>query len=106
MNLRVSGHDLCVLCAVLLTRPASAHLALPNTFSFTQYLQTIAQPAQGIKKVTACCWSLNGKRLAVVTTDRVVHLFGMSMGVGEISVSSALGAASVGCETPHTMTAK
>ena len=43
-----------------------------------RYLQTIVQPVQGIKKVTACCWSLNGKRLAVVTTDRVVHLFGES----------------------------
>lgn len=26
-------------------------------------------------KVTAVCWSPNGKKLAMVTTDRVVHMF-------------------------------
>lgn len=40
-----------------------------------KYYQTILQPTTGIMKVTAVCWSPNGKKLAVCTTDRVVILF-------------------------------
>jgi intraflagellar transport protein 172 len=40
-----------------------------------KYYQTILPPNQGIVKVTALCWSPNGKKLAVCTTDRVVLLF-------------------------------
>lgn len=40
-----------------------------------RHLKTIMPPAEGICKVTAICWSANNKRLAVVTVDRVVHLF-------------------------------
>lgn len=42
-----------------------------------KHLQTIQQStaSEGIVKVTALCWSPNGKRLAVCTTDRVVLMF-------------------------------
>ena len=39
-----------------------------------RHLKTIHQPQEGIAKVTAICWSPSNKKLAVVTTDRVVHL--------------------------------
>ncbi len=32
-------------------------------------------PGQSITKVTAVCWSPNGQRLAMCTSDRVVLLF-------------------------------
>ncbi|KAL3897688.1 MAG: hypothetical protein SGPRY_013001 [Prymnesium sp.] len=40
-----------------------------------RHLKTIHAPQEGIAKVTAVCWSANNRRLAIVTTDRVVHLF-------------------------------
>jgi len=39
-----------------------------------RHLKTIHAPQEGIAKVTAICWSANNRRLAIVTTDRVVHL--------------------------------
>ena len=38
------------------------------------HLKTIHAPTEGIAKVTGVCWSANNRRLAIVTTDRVVHL--------------------------------
>ncbi len=40
-----------------------------------KHLKSITPPNEGILKVTALCWSHNGKKLAVCTTDRVVLLF-------------------------------
>lgn len=37
--------------------------------------QTLMPALDKLAKVTACCWSPNHMRLAVVTVDRVVHLF-------------------------------
>ena len=39
-----------------------------------RHLKTIHAPQEGIAKVTGITWSSNNRRLAVVTTDRVVHL--------------------------------
>ena len=39
-----------------------------------RHLKTIHAPQEGIAKVTGICWSANNRRLAIVTTDRVVHL--------------------------------
>ena len=36
---------------------------------------TILPPNEGLMKVTALCWSPNGKKLAVCTADRVVLMF-------------------------------
>jgi intraflagellar transport protein 172 len=40
-----------------------------------RHLKTILPASDGLCKVTAIAWSPNNQRLAVVTTDRVVHLF-------------------------------
>lgn len=40
-----------------------------------RHLKTIHPPQEGVAKVTAICWSPNNRRAAIVTTDRVVHLF-------------------------------
>ena len=40
-----------------------------------EHLRSITQTSEGIQKVTALCWSPNGQKLAVCTTDRVVLLF-------------------------------
>lgn len=40
-----------------------------------KHLNSLTQPSQGIVKVTAICWSPNGKKLAVCTTDRLVLMF-------------------------------
>ena len=40
-----------------------------------KYLKSITQPTDGPNKVTALCWSPNGKKLAVCTSDRVVVMF-------------------------------
>jgi len=40
-----------------------------------KYIESLTQANPGAVKVTACCWSPNGKKLAVVTTDRVVLMF-------------------------------
>jgi intraflagellar transport protein 172 len=40
-----------------------------------KFIESLTQPSPGIAKVTAVCWSQNGKRLAICTTDRVVILF-------------------------------
>lgn len=39
-----------------------------------RFIKTIHAPQEGIAKVTGICWSANNRRLAIVTTDRVVHL--------------------------------
>jgi intraflagellar transport protein 172 len=39
-----------------------------------RHLKTIYAPQETIAKVTAISWSSNNRRLAIVTTDRVVHL--------------------------------
>ncbi len=40
-----------------------------------QHLSTFMAPEDRLNKVTAVCFSPNNRRLAVVTIDRVVHLF-------------------------------
>lgn len=40
-----------------------------------KHVQSISQPTEGVTRVTSACWSPNGKKLAVCTTDRVVILF-------------------------------
>jgi intraflagellar transport protein 172 len=40
-----------------------------------KYLKSITQPTDGVNKVTALCWSPNGKKLAICTSDRVVVMF-------------------------------
>ena len=40
-----------------------------------RHLKTVHAPQDGIAKVTGVCWSSNNRRLAVVTTDRVVSLY-------------------------------
>ena len=40
-----------------------------------RHLKTISPGVDGLNRVTACCWSESNNRLAVVTADRVVHLF-------------------------------
>lgn len=40
-----------------------------------RHLKSIMPPTDGMCKVTALAWSPNNRRLAVVTVDRVVHLF-------------------------------
>ena len=40
-----------------------------------RYLKTVMPATEGMCKVTAVCWSDNNKKMAVVTVDRVVHLF-------------------------------
>ena len=39
------------------------------------HVKSITQPNEGILKVTALCWSPNGKKIAVCTTERVVLMF-------------------------------
>ena len=40
-----------------------------------KHIESITSPTPGIMKVTAICWSPNGKKLAICTTDRVVVMF-------------------------------
>ena len=40
-----------------------------------KYIKSITQHNDGVVKVTAVCWSPNGKKLAICTTDRVVLIF-------------------------------
>jgi intraflagellar transport protein 172 len=40
-----------------------------------KYFQTLNPPNGNITKVTAVCFSPNGKKLAICTTDRIVMLF-------------------------------
>ncbi len=40
-----------------------------------QHLQTLLPPDERVNKVTAIAFSPNNKKVAVVTLDRVVHLF-------------------------------
>jgi intraflagellar transport protein 172 len=40
-----------------------------------QHLATIMPPEERMNKITAVTFSPNNRRLAVVTIDRVVHLF-------------------------------
>ena len=40
-----------------------------------RHLKPIMPPADGMCKVTSVCFSPNNQRLAVVTVDRIVHLF-------------------------------
>jgi intraflagellar transport protein 172 len=39
-----------------------------------RHLKTIHGAQESIAKVTGICWSANNRKLAIVTTDRVVHL--------------------------------
>ena len=39
------------------------------------YISSLTQHSPGCAKVTAVCWSPNGKKLAICTTDRVVSMF-------------------------------
>eukprot|EP01041_Mallomonas_annulata_P001132 gene1132-2194_t len=40
-----------------------------------RHLKALTPPNEGMVKVTALCWSPNGKKLAVCTTERVVLMF-------------------------------
>ena len=40
-----------------------------------KHTRSLVAPVDGIAKITAIAWSPNNARLAVVTADRVVHLF-------------------------------
>jgi intraflagellar transport protein 172 len=40
-----------------------------------KYIESLTQANPGCVKVTAVCWSPNGKRLAICSTDRVVLMF-------------------------------
>ena len=40
-----------------------------------RHLQTLMPPADGLCRVTSLCFSPNNLRLAVVTVERVIHLF-------------------------------
>lgn len=40
-----------------------------------RHIKSVTPPNEGVVKVTALCWSPNGKKLAVCTTDRVVLMF-------------------------------
>jgi WD40 repeat protein len=40
-----------------------------------RHLQSLIEPTDGINKVTAICFSPNGKKLAVCTVDRIVSVF-------------------------------
>eukprot|EP00736_Rhodelphis_marinus_P012459 Rmarinus@m.5702 len=40
-----------------------------------RHLKTVHSPSDGINRVTGIAWSPNNKKLAIVTADRVVHLF-------------------------------
>ena len=48
-------------------------MQLRHYLKFTE--DDVPHDDRGICKVTAMCWSANNRRLAVVTVDRVVHLF-------------------------------
>ncbi|DBA03525.1 TPA: hypothetical protein N0F65_011426 [Lagenidium giganteum] len=45
-----------------------------------RYLTSLLQATEGMCKVTAVAWSPNNRRLAVVTIDRVVHIFDAQTG--------------------------
>jgi intraflagellar transport protein 172 len=40
-----------------------------------RYLNSALAPTEGMAKVTAIAWTSNNQKLAVVTVDRIVHLF-------------------------------
>lgn len=40
-----------------------------------KHVKTLMPPADGLCRVTSVCFAPNNVRLAVVTVDRVVHLF-------------------------------
>lgn len=40
-----------------------------------RFLSNVMPPREGVCKVTALTWCPNNKRFAVVTADRIVHLF-------------------------------
>lgn len=40
-----------------------------------KHVRTVLPPQAGLNKVTAVAWAPSNSRLAVVCTDRVVHLF-------------------------------
>ncbi|OQS01442.1 intraflagellar transport protein [Achlya hypogyna] len=45
-----------------------------------RHLSTVLPPTEGMCKVTAIAWSPNNRRLAVVTVERVVHMFDAATG--------------------------
>ena len=40
-----------------------------------KYAQNIIPAVDGMQKISAITWSSDGKKMAVATADRVVHLF-------------------------------
>ena len=40
-----------------------------------RHINNVLPASEGLCKVTAIAWSPNNRRLAVVTVDRIVHLF-------------------------------
>lgn len=45
-----------------------------------RHLKNVLPATEGMCKVTAIAWAPNNKRLAVVTVERVVHLFDANTG--------------------------
>ena len=45
-----------------------------------RHLKNALPATEGMSKVTAIAWSPNNRRLAVVTVDRIVHLFDAATG--------------------------
>jgi hypothetical protein len=45
-----------------------------------RHLSTVLPPTEGMCKVTSIAWSPNNRRLAVVTVERVVHMFDAATG--------------------------
>ena len=40
-----------------------------------RYVKNLQAPQDGMQKITASCWSPNNNKFAVVSTDRIVHLY-------------------------------
>ncbi|CAD7965624.1 unnamed protein product [Amoebophrya sp. A120] len=40
-----------------------------------RYVKNLQAPADGMQKITAAAWSANSHKVAVVSTDRIVHLY-------------------------------
>ena len=40
-----------------------------------RHWKSVSPPSEGMNRVTCLCWSADGKKLAVATTDRVVTLY-------------------------------
>jgi intraflagellar transport protein 172 len=42
------------------------------------YWKNICPPVDGMQKISSICWSPNGRRMALVGSDRVVQLYNES----------------------------